>query len=59
MTVIETEVEVICKCGEYLDAAVNIFRGETTITVDPCPACLQREYAKGYEEDHGEWTSPS
>lgn len=41
------DIDVQCDdCGSYLDASVH----GTTIVVDPCSHCKDREYERGYDD---------
>jgi len=44
--------EVVCTCGDGLCRQVEVTekRGTFIITVEPCKACLEEAYSKGFQD---------
>lgn len=54
MADINFEVNVYCSCGEELDVGVNAAtvhnRWQTSLEVEPCQKCGEKQYDAGFSE---------
>ena len=44
------DIELICKCGAYLDSSEQLRRGVWRITIEPCDDCLAKAKTQRAEE---------
>jgi hypothetical protein len=59
MSDVTVTFDVVCDCGASLDTDVNMnWHGDSTVTVTPCPRCLDTAddagYSRGFKEAEAE-----
>jgi len=51
MPEIKAEFEVWCSCGKGICHLVSV-SGNNRVSIDPCPDCLEKSRAEGYDEGY-------